>query len=133
MPFLKKNMFLIGQVVNKGLVTTYINNTCFFIDARGEGKLVMIGNRSSKLYKLQIKVVPLELVPNTKWPKLNNFALFGNSRIDNNLQTWHNHFGHIHFGMSLQTTKNGMVMNMPFGAKDDIKLCEGCVLGKNHC
>jgi hypothetical protein len=36
MPFLKKNMFLIGQVVNKGLVTTYINNTCFSLMLEGK-------------------------------------------------------------------------------------------------
>jgi hypothetical protein len=40
--FLKKVLFSVDQAVNKGLVTTYINNTCFLIDARGEGKVVMI-------------------------------------------------------------------------------------------
>jgi len=130
--FLKKVLFSIDQATNKGLVITYINNTCFLTNVGGEGKVVMIRVKSSKLYKLQIKVVPSELIPNTKWPKLCNFALFGNSRTCNNLSTWHYRFGHIHFGMILQMAKSGMVTNMPLSDKEEIKLCEGCVLGKNH-
>jgi hypothetical protein len=34
--------------------------------------------------------------------------------------------------MILQMAKNGMVTNMPLSDKEEIKLCEGCVLGKNH-
>jgi hypothetical protein len=29
--------------------------------------------------------------------------------------------------------KSGMVMDMPLSGKEEIKLCESCVLGKNHC
>jgi hypothetical protein len=56
--FLKKVLFSIDQATNKGLVITYINNTCFLTNVGGEGKVVMIRVKSSKLYKLQIKVVP---------------------------------------------------------------------------
>ncbi len=41
MPFLKKNNFSIGQAIDKRLVITYRKNTCFFINAKGEGKVVM--------------------------------------------------------------------------------------------
>jgi len=132
MPFMKKNLFSIGQTINKGLVITYRNNIWFFINVEGEGKVVMIGIKSSNLYKLQIKVLPSKFVRPTKWLQLSNFVLFGNSRTNNSLQTWHNHFGHIHFGMIMQMTKNKMVTNMPFSDKEEIKLCEGCALGKIH-
>ncbi len=84
-PFLKKNNFSIGQAIDKRLVITYRKNTCFFINAKGEGKVVMTWFKPCKLYNLHIKVVPSKLVPNTKWPKLSNFFLFGNSRINNSL------------------------------------------------
>ncbi len=78
MLFLKKILFSIGQVVDKGLITTYIKNTCFLTNSGKEGKVVMLGVKFGKLYKLHIKVVPSKFVPNTKWPKLSNFDLFGN-------------------------------------------------------
>jgi hypothetical protein len=34
--------------------------------------------------------------------------------------------------MILQMVKSGMVMDMPLNDKEEIKLCESCVLGKNH-
>jgi hypothetical protein len=35
--------------------------------------------------------------------------------------------------MIVQMAKSGMVMDMPLSDKEEIKLCEGCALGKNHC
>jgi hypothetical protein len=64
--FLKKNIFSVGQTTNKGLVITYRKNIWFFTNVEGEGKVVMIGIKSSNLYKLQIKVLPSKFVPNTK-------------------------------------------------------------------
>jgi hypothetical protein len=51
-PLLKKNLFLVGQVVDKGVATTCTRNNCLLTTQEGKGEVVLIGVRLGKLHRL---------------------------------------------------------------------------------
>jgi len=51
-PLLKKNLFLVGQVVDKGVATTCTRNKCLCTTQEGKGEVVLTGIRLGKLYRL---------------------------------------------------------------------------------
>jgi hypothetical protein len=113
-PSFKKNLILIGQAIDKEFIVTHDKNTCFLIVEKGQGKVVMIKIGSSKLYKLQIEMI-LNIIPKKTWLNpTNQYAFFGISTNNNNLQMWHECFGHVHHGTILITMKNEMVTNIQF-------------------
>ena len=56
-PELRKNLFLVGQATDKGFITTYTCHTCYLTSNEGRGKIVLIGTRVNKLYKLEMMVI----------------------------------------------------------------------------
>jgi hypothetical protein len=50
-PLFKKNLFLVRQVVDKGVATTSTRNN-FLITQEGKGEVVLTGVRLGKLYNL---------------------------------------------------------------------------------
>jgi hypothetical protein len=51
-PLLKKNLFLVRQVVDKGVTTTCIRNNCLLTTQEGKGEVILIGVRLGKFYRL---------------------------------------------------------------------------------
>jgi hypothetical protein len=53
---LKKNLFSIGQVANRGFVATYLWEGCHPTSQDRHEKIVLIEIRTSKFYELQLEV-----------------------------------------------------------------------------
>ncbi len=51
-PLFKKNLFLVGQVVDKGVATTCTRNKCFCTTQEGKGEVVLTRVRSRKLHRI---------------------------------------------------------------------------------
>ena len=53
---LRKNLFSVGQAADRGYVTTYMRKACYL--ATISGSVVMTGTCATKLYKLELRVIP---------------------------------------------------------------------------
>ncbi len=138
---LKKNLFIVGQAVDHGFVTTCMQEGCHLTSHDGHGKIVLIRVQTCKLYELQLEVeiptshaniILFEERPTLTQIKRGVVVEMPNAKAKS-LEVWHERFGHINLAMFLQMLKNDAVVGLQLFTKNlPSRVCEGCAMGKNH-
>jgi hypothetical protein len=149
-PDLRTNLFSIGRVADRGVVTIYRKNTCQMIGDNGEGDILLTGIRTgTSLYKLQMKAVITNEENSCAYQATNATSEGSTStrviedqskqgerhRIKkpkkDSMEIWHHRFCHINTHTLRQTEQ--AVHGMLIQKKQNTKFfCEGCVLGKQQ-
>jgi hypothetical protein len=121
-----KNLFLVGQAVDKDFVTTYTRNACYLENNSGE--VVLTGARINKLYRLELRVVR---------PGSQANMVIGESSSSRNpdstfakfFNLWHQRFGHIN-NATIYPMHTDEGLNLVSHTLPDNPY-KGCAFGKN--
>lgn len=116
-PGLKRNLFSISAIAEKGFSFYVCGNRCEIRDK--DNKVSSVGQKCNGLYKLFFKVIAK-----------NDLALAAQTAaVNNNLRIWHERFGHIHFRAVVRT---GTAFGLDLGDANyaDKPFCEPCIVGK---
>jgi transposase InsO family protein len=117
-PDLKMNLLSVSRLTNDGLVVSFFDDHCHIMM---QDRLVASSiKEASDLYRLISRI--------DRSTKVASAAISsGNAKL------WHARLGHLNAKSMLQLSNKQMVDGLPALRSDlDLRVCEGCALGKSH-
>jgi hypothetical protein len=112
-PGLKHNLISIGQLNSKNYKTVFEGKFCrIFNNDALVAEIPMTENRMF-LLRMESNVTCLKASVDVSW-------------------LWHKRLGHLNFGSLFMLQKKNLVRGLSSFTNPDNKLCEGCVIGKQH-
>ncbi|KAG7576575.1 Ribonuclease H-like superfamily [Arabidopsis thaliana x Arabidopsis arenosa] len=112
-PELAQNLLSVGQMVENNCSVFFDGNVCVIKDKKSGSTLAVVKKTSNNLYPLEMSSVEASSLV---------------AKVSEETRLWHLRYGHLHENALKMLSEKDMVVGLP--KIEGLKLCEGCVFGK---
>ncbi|CAL9226316.1 unnamed protein product, partial [Arabidopsis halleri] len=112
-PELSQNLLSVGQMVENNCSIFFDGNVCVIKNKKSGCTLAVVRKTSNNLYPLEMSSVEASSLV---------------AKVSEETRLWHLRYGHLHENALKMLSEKDMVVGLP--KIEGLKLCEGCVFGK---